>query len=73
MQHVAYNRSTGEILATPNSGNHLKRWLAHYIANDREWCARHNQPCPPNYWHFAHGKDFDDCVAKLAARGIFNL
>ena len=73
MQHVAYNRSTGEVLATPYSGNYLKRWLARHIANDREWYARHNQPCPPNNWHFAHGKNFADCWAKLDARGIIRV
>lgn len=71
MQHVAYNRSTGEILATPNSGNSLKRWLAHHIASDREWYARQNLPYPVDEWHFAHGKDFDDCVAKLTARKVW--
>lgn len=73
MQHVAYNRSTGEIFATPRSGNYLKRWLARAIANDRKWYARHNQPCPPSNWHFAHGKDYADCVAKLAARDIIRV
>ena len=66
-KHIAYNLTTGEILAT-NRSNHLKHCLARNIANDRKWVEAHGQNCPPNRWVFAHGKDVTDCVAKLAAR-----
>lgn len=68
--HVAYNLSTGEILST-NLANGLKRWVAHHIANDRKWFAAQGEACPPNRWVFAHGKNFDDCVAKLTARKVW--
>ena len=66
-KHIAYNLTTGEILAT-NRSNHLKHCLARNIANDRKWVEAHGQNCPPNCWVFAHGKDVTDCIAKLAAR-----
>jgi hypothetical protein len=70
MTHLAYNLHTGEVLTT-NRANHLKRWVARHIANDRKYFAAIGQPCPPNRWVFAHGKDYDDCVAKLTARKIW--
>jgi hypothetical protein len=69
-KHLAYNLATGEVLTT-NRANHLKRWVAHHIANDRKYFAAVGEPCPPNRWVFAHGKDYNDCVAKLTARGIW--
>lgn len=68
-KHLAYNLATGEVLTT-NRANHLKRWVARHIANDRKYYAAIGQPCPPNRWVFAHGKDYTDCVAKLTARGV---
>lgn len=67
-KHLAYNTTTGEILTT-NRSNHLKRWVKRHDINDRKWFAAHGLPCPPSRWVFAHGKDYDDCVAKLTARG----
>ena len=69
-KHLAYNLATGEVLITDRV-NHLKRWVARHIANDRKYFAAVGQPCPPNRWIFAHGKDYDDCVAKLTVRGIW--
>lgn len=70
MTHLAYNLSTGEVLTT-NHANHLKRWVARHTANDRKWAAAHNEALPPYRWIFAHGKDYNDCVAKLTARRVF--
>ena len=67
MTHLAYNLSTGEVLTT-NHSNHLKRWVARHIANDRKWFEAQGQVCHPNRWVFAHGKDYVECCAKLAAR-----
>ena len=69
-KHTAYNLATGEVLTT-NRANHLKRWVARHIANDRKWFEKHGLPCSPNRWVFAHGKDHDDCVAKLTARKVW--
>ena len=69
-KHLAYNPITGEILTT-NRSNHLKRWVKHHCANDRKYYATIGQPCPPFRWIFAHGKDYNDCIAKLTARGIW--
>ena len=69
MTHLAYNLATGEVLTTTHA-NHLKRWVARHIANDRKWFARWGKPCPANRWVFAHGGSYTDCVAKLTARGI---
>ena len=69
-RHLAYNTATGEVLTT-NHGNQLKRWVKRHTANDRKWFEKHGLPCPPSRWVFAHGKDYDDCVAKLTARGIW--
>jgi hypothetical protein len=68
MAHLAYNLATGEILTTNYSGNSLKRWVARHIANDRKWFKTRELPCPPNRWVFAHGGNYDECVAKLTAR-----
>ena len=70
MTHLAYNLATGEVLTT-NHANHLKRWVAHHIANDRKWAARWGEKFPRNRWVFAHGKDYTDCVAKLTARRVY--
>lgn len=69
-KHIAYNLATGEIFTTDRA-NHLKRWLACHIANDRKWFEAQGQVCPPNRWVFAHGKDTADCIAKLTARKIW--
>ena len=69
MTHLAYNLSTGEVLTT-NRGNHLKRWVARHTANDRKWAAQTGETLPPYCWAFAHGKDYVECCAKLAARRI---
>ena len=53
-KHTAYNLATGEILTTDRA-NHLKRWLARHIADDRKWFEKYGVPCPPNRWVFAHG------------------
>lgn len=68
--HVAYCLITGEILTT-NRSNYLKRWVARHSANDHEWFAAQGLPDEGHRWVFAHGKDFDDCVAKLTARKKF--
>jgi hypothetical protein len=67
MTHLAFNLTTGEVLTT-NRANHLKRWVARHIANDRKYFAAVGEPCPPNRWVFAHGKDYTDCIAKLTKR-----
>lgn len=72
MTHLAYNIGTGEVLTT-NHGNHLKRWVARHTKNDIAWAKQWNEPFPPYRWVFAHGKDFDDCVAKLTARHKFGV
>lgn len=68
MTHLAYNLATGEVLTT-NRANHLKRWVARHIANDRKYYAAIGETCPANRWVFAHGGSYTDCVAKLTARG----
>jgi hypothetical protein len=68
--HVAYNLATGEILTT-NRARHLNRWVKRHDANDRKYFAAIGQPCPPSRWVFAHGGSYDDCIAKLTARGIW--
>lgn len=68
--HVAYNLATGEILTT-YSARHLNRWVKRHDANDRKYFAAIGQPCPPSRWVFAHGGSYDDCIAKLTARGIW--
>ena len=65
--HLAYNLGTGEVLTT-NHGNHLKRWVARHTRNDYAWYRAQGQECPVYRWVFAHGKDSDDCVAKLLVR-----
>ena len=39
-KHTAYNLATGEILTTDRA-NHLKRWLARHIADDRKWFEKY--------------------------------
>lgn len=68
-KHIAYNLTTGEILTTSRA-NDLKRWVALHTANDREWAQRWGKELLPHRWVFAHGNSFDDCAAKLTARGI---
>ena len=67
MTHLAYNLATGEVLTT-NHANHLKRWVARHVANDREWATANGVKFPPSRWVFAHGRDYVECCAKLAAR-----
>lgn len=67
MTHLAYNLATGEVLTT-NHANHLKRWVARHTANDREWAKANGAELPRYKWVFAHGRDYVDCCAKLAAR-----
>lgn len=69
-KHTAYNLTTGEFI-TVNRANNLKRLVALHTANDREWAQRFEEELQPHRWVFAHGNDFDDCVAKLTARGIW--
>jgi hypothetical protein len=69
-KHLAYNLATGEVLTT-NRGNHLKRWVKRHDTNDRKYFVAIGQTCPPSRWIFAHGKDYNDCVAKLTARGTW--
>lgn len=68
MTHLAYNLTTGEVLTT-NHANHLKRWVVRHTANDQAWARANGEVLPKYKWKFAHGKDYTDCVAKLAARG----
>ena len=70
MTHLAYNLATGEVLTT-NHANHLKRWVARHIANDRKYYAAIGETCPANRWVFAHGGSYTECVAKLTARQVF--
>lgn len=65
-KHIALNRTTGEVLAT-NKANRLKRWVAQRTAENISFFDR----LEPHRWVFAHGKNFDDCVAKLTARGVW--
>lgn len=67
MTHLAYNLTTGEVFTT-NHGNHLKRWVARHNANDRKWAKRYGEVFPPYRWVFAHGGDYNECVAKLTIR-----
>lgn len=67
MTHLAYNLTTGEVLTT-NHGNHLKRWAAHHTANDRNWAKAHGVVLAPYRWVFAHGGNYNECVAKLTTR-----
>jgi hypothetical protein len=67
MTHLAYNLTTGEVLTT-NHGNHLKRWVARHTANDRKWAKRYGVALPHYRWVFAHGGDYNECVAKLTIR-----
>ena len=69
-KHIAYNLATREILIADRA-NRLKHWVARNIANDRKVFAALGLPCPPNRWVFAHGKDYDDCIAKLTARKVW--
>ena len=68
--HVAYNLATGEILTT-NRARHLKRWVARHTADDNKWAKKWGLPPIPHKWVFAHGGSYDDCIAKLTARGIW--
>jgi hypothetical protein len=70
MTHLAYNLTNGEILTT-NRANHLKRWVMRHTANDRAWAEAHGENLPPYVWVYAHGATYDDCVAKLSARGAW--
>lgn len=67
MTHLAYNLATGEVLTTTN-GNHLKRWVKRHTANDRKWAKANGETLPPYRWVFAHGGNYVECCAKLAAR-----
>lgn len=67
MTHLAYNTTTGEVLTTTN-GNYLKRWVKRHTDNDRKWAKANRIHLPRYKWVFAHGKDYTDCCAKLAAR-----
>lgn len=70
MTHLAYNITTGEVFTT-NSGNHLKRWVARHAANDNKWAKANGYPPIGHRWIFAHGKDHNECIAKLTARGTW--
>ena len=70
-KHLAYNTATGEVLTTKRA-NDLKRWVKRHDANDRKWFEKHGLPCPPSRWVFAHGNDYNDCIAKLMARQIIS-
>lgn len=69
MTHLAYNVLTGEVLTT-NHANHLKRWVARHTKADLEWGKAQGVEVP-HKWVFAHGGTYDECIAKLTARGTW--
>ena len=71
MTHLAYNGATGEILTANGSGRAFKRWVARHTANDIKWLKTYtNEPIRYD-WRFAHGGNYDECVAKLTVRHIY--
>lgn len=68
--HTAYNLATGEIICLPWSGNEFKRFIARHTANDLRWLREHGEPAEYR-WVFAHGRDYDECVAKLMTRKVW--
>lgn len=70
MTHLAYNIITGEVLTT-NQGNQLKRWVVRHSINDNKWAKANGYPPIGHRWIFAHGKDHNECIAKLTIRGTW--
>lgn len=69
--HLAYNLTTGEVITSNCGSNSFKRLIACQTATNIKTDIMLREPRFKHRWLFAHGKDFDDCVAKLKVRRVW--